>query len=69
MVVETLFYLLNVRTLNALVLYDLSRKQNEQLLSIVDYKRDMVMTIVEGRIESVPEAIVQYLPLWGAQRN
>ena len=69
MVVETLFYLLDVRTLNALVLYNLSRKQNEQLLSIVDYKRDMVMTIVGGRIKSVPEAIVQHFPIQGAQRS
>ena len=63
------FYLLDVGTSNALVLYNLSRKQNEQPLSIVDYKRELVMTLVGGRFEDIPEVIVRHLPLRGNQRN
>ena len=60
---KLVFYLLNVGTSNALVRYNLSRKQNEQPSSIVDYKRELIMTLVGGRFEDIPEVIVQHLLL------
>ena len=68
-VAQTVFYLLDVGTSNALVLYNLTRKENQQPASIVDFKSELVMTLVETRFESLPEVTVLHLPLRGEQRN
>ena len=56
-------YLLDVGTSNALVLYNLTKKENQQPTSIVDFKSELVMTLVGTRFESLPEVTVRHLPL------
>ena len=68
-VAQIVFYLLDVGTSNALVLYNLTKKENQQPTSIVDFKSELVMTLVGTRFESLPEVTVQHLPLRGQQRN
>ena len=56
------FYLLDVGTSNALVLYKLAKGVDTNLMSIVEFKWELVWAIVGERLQTVPETVVSHVP-------
>ena len=56
------FYLLDVGTSNALVLYNLTRKEGQQPLTIVNYKTELIRAFVGTRLQGIPETVVEHVP-------
>ena len=56
------FYLLDVGTSNALVLYKLAKGGDANLMSIVQFKQELVLAFVGERLRAVPETVVSHVP-------
>ena len=62
------FYLLDVGTSNALVLYKLVSARTD-VFTIVDFKGYLVQAFLGNRLQSVPEAVVSHFPTSSSGRN
>ena len=69
MVAQAFFYLLDVGTSKALVLYKLSKGGPGFLMSIVEFKDQLVHSFVGSRLQLIPEAVVQHLPVKTVHRK
>ena len=66
MVVEVVFYLLDVGTSNALVLFNLTRMDGQKSSTIVDFKSEFnsdLRAFLGTRLQGIPDSVVEHVPL------
>ena len=63
------FYLLNVGTSNALVLFKLAHGRKQNSTSIVAFKEQLVHAFIGTRLQSIPSALAPHVPTKSDSRN
>ena len=63
MVVEVVFYLLDVGTSNALVLFNLTQMDGQKSSTIVDFKSELIRAFLGTRLQGIPDSVVEHVPL------
>ena len=56
------FYLLDVGTSNALILYNLTLWEGQQSFTIVNFKTELIRAFVGTRLQGIPETVVEHVP-------
>ena len=57
------FYLLDVGTSNALVLFNLTRTDGQKSSTIVDFKSELIRAFLGTRLQGIPDSVVEHVPL------
>ena len=63
MVVEVVFFLLDVGTSNALVLFNLTQTDGQKSSTIVDFKSELIQAFLGTRLQGIPDSVVEHVPL------
>ena len=63
MVVEVVFYLLDVGTSNALVLFNLTQTDGQKSSTIVDFKSELIQAFLGTQLQGIPDSVVEHVPL------
>ena len=63
MVVEVVFYLLDVGMSNALVLFNLTQRDGQKNSTIVEFKPEWIRAFLGTRLQGIPDSVVEHVPL------
>ena len=63
MVVEVVFYLLDIGTSNALVLFNLTRRDGQKSSRIVEFKLELIQAFLGTQLQCIPDSVVEHVPL------
>ena len=63
MVVEVVFYLLDVGMSNALVLFNLTQSDGQKSSTIVEFNSELIRAFLGTWLQGIPDSVVEHVPL------
>ena len=63
MVVEVVFYLLDIGTSKALVLFNLTQRDGQKNSTIVEFKLELIRAFLGTQLQGIPNSVVEHVPL------